>query len=342
MLGIKEYLPNRLAASPVARMAAVAASIAAAMAATMAAASPANGTVTQGSATALATTRIQHLLNSPINGKVNLPAGTFTIRPDLQLSRGVQVIGHNTTLKVAGGSGNYHAVLSGTTPATNLSGLSITGVTFDENTTHNPVRQSSALFHGQERWVIVVGAGSGISIHGNSFTGTDGLNSIVTGGATRDVSITGNTFSVTNARGHDHSTIYTSGTYTTIADNSFRGTGLFDSAAVETHGSHATIRGNRISGYYRGANIVSSYTIFSGNEVLAAGNPVALWSVQAPGLRQVTVAGNLLQRDLPYWKRVYAHFGATFPSAKYTRIVIRNPTSTYPFYDIVVKANRSQ
>jgi hypothetical protein len=321
-------------------MAAVAVSIAAAIAATMGAASPANAAGTRGSATSLATTRIQHLLDSPVHGKVDLPSGTFTIRPDLQLSRGVQIIGHNTTLKVAAGSGNYRAVLSGATPTTNLSGLSISGVTFDQNTAHNPVRQSSALFHGQPRWVIVVVAGSGISIHGNSFTGTDGLNSIVTGGATRDVTITGNTFSVSNAHGHDHSTIYTSGTGTAIVYNSFHGTGLFDSAAIETHGSHATIKGNRISGYYRGANIVSSYTTFSGNEVRAAGNPVALWSVQAPGLTHVTVAGNLLARNLPYWKQVYAHFGASLPPAKYRQMVIRNPTSKYPFHDIVVKGNR--
>lgn len=340
MFAIRKFTTDHLAVRQVTRMAAVAASIPAAVTATMMAASPANASGTQGSATALATTRIQHLLDTPVDGKVELPPGTFTIRPDLHLSRGVKIIGHNTTLKIAAGSGSYRAVLSGTTSATDLSGLSITGVTFDQNTAHNPVRQSSALFHGQPRWVIVVVAGSGISIHGNSFTGTDGLNSIVTGGGTRDVTITGNTFSVSNARGHDHSTIYTSGTGTTIARNTFHGTGLFDSAAVETHGSHATIKGNRISGYYRGANIVSSYTTFSGNEVRGAGNPVALWSVQAPGLTHVTVAGNLLARNLPYWKQVYAHFGASLPPAKYRQMVIRNPTSTHPFYDIVVHGNR--
>lgn len=318
----------------------VAACIAAAITATIAAASPANAAGGPGSATALATARIQHLLDTPVDGKAELPPGTFTIRPDLQLSRGVQIIGHNTTLKIAAGSGNYRAVLSGTTPATNLSGLSITGVRFDQNTAHNLVRQGSALLHGQPRWVIVAAVGSGISIRGNSFTGTDGLNSIVMGGGTRNVTITGNTFAVSNARGHDHSTIYTAGTGTTIAHNGFRGTGLFDSAAIETHGSNATIRGNRISGYYRGANIVSSYTTFSGNEVRAAGNPVALWAVQAPGLTHVTVAGNLLARDPTYWKRVYAHFGASLPPARYRQMVIRNPTSSYPFYDIVVQGNR--
>lgn len=339
MYEIRKYLSEHFPVRPAIRMAAVAVPLAAAMTATMAAAPPAHAAGTRGTATALATARIQHLLDSPVNGNVRLPSGTFNVRPGLHLYRGVQITGHNTTLRVATGSGDYRALLTGATPTTDLSGLSITGVTFDQNTAQNPVRKSSALFHGQPRWVIVMQAGSHMSIRGNRFVGTDGLNSIVTGGATKDVTITGNEFSVTNVRGHDHSTIYTDGVRTTVTANRFHGASLFDSAAVETHGSYVSIKGNRISGYYRGTNIVSSSTTFSGNKVIAAGNPVALWSMVPPGLTQVTVIGNRLNRDLPHWQRVYAHFGSVFPSARYTQMVIRNPTSTYPFHDIVVSGN---
>src|ERR1035438_10266898 len=75
------------------------------------------------------TAQIQALLNSPVNGVVNLPSGTFTISPSLQLNQGEAIIGHNTTLTVADSSGDYVAVLSGATATTDLSGLSITGVT---------------------------------------------------------------------------------------------------------------------------------------------------------------------------------------------------------------------
>jgi hypothetical protein len=73
------------------------------------------------------TARIQALLNSPVNGVVNLPTGTFTISPSLQLKQGEAIVGHNTTLTVAASSGDYVAVLAGATSATDLSGLSITG-----------------------------------------------------------------------------------------------------------------------------------------------------------------------------------------------------------------------
>ena len=59
-----------------------------------------------------ATARIQSLLNNPVSGTVNLPRGTFTVRPDLVLHQGERIVGHHTTLKVASGSGNYAAVLA--------------------------------------------------------------------------------------------------------------------------------------------------------------------------------------------------------------------------------------
>jgi hypothetical protein len=47
-------------------------------------------------------------------------------------------------------------MLSGTSTATTLSGLTITGVTFDQNTMGNPIRQVSALYGGYPRFVILV------------------------------------------------------------------------------------------------------------------------------------------------------------------------------------------
>jgi hypothetical protein len=47
-------------------------------------------------------------------------------------------------------------MLSGTSTATTLSGLTITGVTFDQNTMGNPIRQVSALYGGYPPFVILV------------------------------------------------------------------------------------------------------------------------------------------------------------------------------------------
>jgi hypothetical protein len=61
-----------------------------------------------------------------------------------------------------------------------------------------------------------------------------------------------------------------------------------------------------------------------------------LWSVVAPGLTDVRVTDNTLNRDLPYWTRV---LGAATPSW-YTQKVIRDTTSTFPFRRITIHGNR--
>jgi len=69
-------------------------------------------------ATVDSTARIQALLDNPVNGVVNLPSGTFTIRPALRLQQAETIVGHNTTLTVAASSGDYAAVLQGASPGT--------------------------------------------------------------------------------------------------------------------------------------------------------------------------------------------------------------------------------
>jgi hypothetical protein len=291
----------------------------------------------KGNTPAPATARIQALLNAPVNNRVNLPPGTFTIEPTLQLSRGVRIVGHHTTLKVASRAGDYKAILSAATPVTSLSGLSITGVTFDQNTAGNPVTRASALFQGKPRFVIWAPAGSRITITGNRFAGLDGVDAIVTGGATSNVTVSKNVFQASNPLGHDTSTIYTSGTGTTISDNTMAGRSMRASAAIEVHGSRVKATGNRIRGYLKAINVVAAQTNFSGNDVTGALNPVDLWSIAAPGLTDVTITNNYLGRNLRYWSGIY---GASMPAGKYTRMVVRDPSSKFPFTNIKISGNR--
>ena len=292
------------------------------------------------SSAATTTARIQALLDSPVNGTVNLPPGTFTIKPGLALHRGERVVGHHTTLRIAPGAGDYAAVLVGATAATDLSGLAITGVTFDQNTAGNPVRDNARLFNGAPRFVVLISSGTGITIRNNKFIGSDNIDTIVTGGGTRNVSISGNAFKTSNTKVHDHSTIYTGGTGTAIKNNTFTGRDLVDSAAIEVHGDQASITGNRVRGYYKAANIVASDTIFTGNHVSAAANPVDLWSVAPKALRNVTITGNVLGRNLPHWAKVLRNLGGSLPSARFTRQVVRDAHSTLSFHNIKVDGNR--
>src|SRR5260370_6270959 len=116
-----------------------------------------------------ATARIQALLDQPVNGVVRRPSGTFTVRPALRLRQGETIIGNHTPLRVAAGSGNYLAMLAGASQSTDLSGLSITGVIFDQNAPANPIASVPALYHGWPRFVILVTRGSGINIGGDTF-----------------------------------------------------------------------------------------------------------------------------------------------------------------------------
>jgi hypothetical protein len=291
------------------------------------------------SAAPSATARIQSLLNNPVSGTVNLPRGTFTVRPDLVLNQGERIVGHHTTLKVASGSGNYAAVLAGATTATNLSGLTITGVTFDQNASGNPISDAAALYNGKPRFVVRILLGSDIKIVNDRFIGTDNVNTVVTGGGTSGVTISGNVFKTINTPLHDHSSIYTSGTGTVISDNTLIGTAAYYSAAIEVHGDRVRITGNHVSGYFRGANIVASDATFTGNHVSGAGSPVDLWSVAPTALHNVTVTGNVLNRNLPGWRAIVQRLGLRMPAAIYTQQVIRDATSTLHFQNITVHGN---
>lgn len=347
MSGTKEFQTGSNATRGALRRAAkyaIASSVTAGVFLSVAALAPAAQAATAQAATsspAKATARIQALLDSPAGGTVNLPHGTFTVRPTLRLQHGEQIVGHGTTLRVASGSGNYSAVLTGATASTDLSGLAITGVTFDQNASGNPIRSSAKLVNGKPRFVVLIGSGTGIKITNDKFIGSDNLNTIVTGGGTRNVTISGNVFKTRNVLLHDHSTIYTSGTSTVISNNTLIGRAAYHCAGIEVHGDSVRVTGNHVRGYYRGANIVASDATFEGNHISGAANPVDLWSVAPTALHNVTVTGNVLNRNLPYWHHVLAHYGVHMPPAKYLRQVIRDTASTLLFHNIAVHGNQS-
>jgi hypothetical protein len=290
-----------------------------------------------------ATAQIQSLLDNPVAGLVNLPAGTFSVRPVLVLQSGVKIVGHGTTLQVASGSGNYDAVLAGATPGTDLSGLSITGVTFDQNAAGNPMASvtAAALYQGFPRFVVLISKGTGISLTGDTFANADNVNTIVSGSATSNVTISNDAFTnTTDAPMHDHSSIYTSGTATTITGNTFTGNAAY-ATAIEVHGDGATITANTVTGYYKAANIDASDVTFTGNKVTAAANPVDLWSTAPAATANVTVSGNVLNINRAYWTSVLHNMGRVIPASAITQQVIRDAASTLPFTSITITANTS-
>jgi hypothetical protein len=296
------------------------------------------------------TASIQHLLDNPVNGVVNLPyrpaSNPLLIRPGLTIPRGEVINGNGTTLKVMDNSGDYRAVLSA--PAsTDLSGLTISNVVFDQNSAGNPISgpctasaTANCLSPASPRFVLALLGGTGITVTQDTFINTNNTNTVVTGSATHNVTVSDNTFATSDAPWHDHSSVYTSGVNTQIYGNAFYGNAAV-AAAVEVHGSQVNINQNRISGYYRGVNIVASNTIFTNNSVYEAANIVDLFSVTAPNLHNVAITQNRIQLDLAYWGPVMQSLGRSMPPRQYTQFVIYDATSTYPFLNISVSGNTS-
>nr|WP_133999184.1 hypothetical protein [Streptomyces sp. 846.5] len=293
---------------------------------------------------------IQQLLSNPVNGVVNLPyrppSNPFIIRPGLTIPRGELINGGGTTLRVMNNYGNYRAVL--TAPAsTDLSGLTIRGVVFDQNSSGNQISGTCAstasgncLSPASPRFVLALLSGTRITITGDVFVNTNNTNTIVTGSATHNVIVSYDTFSTVDTPWHDHSSVYTSGTGTEIYGNTFNGNAAV-AAAIEVHGDQVNISSNKISGYYRGVNIVASDTTLSNNYVYTSANVVDLWSITAPSLHNVTITQNSIQLDLAYWRQVMQSLGRSMPASTYTQFVIYDANSTYPFTSITISGNKS-
>ncbi|MEZ0092454.1 hypothetical protein [Streptacidiphilus sp. EB129] len=296
------------------------------------------------------TSYIQQLLNNPVNGVVNLPyrapSNPFIIRPVLTIPRGELINGGGTTLKVMANYGNYRAVL--TAPATtDLSGLTIRGVVFDQNSSGNPISGTCAsaasvncLSPASPRFVLDMLSGTGITITSDVFVNTNNTNTIVTGSGTHSVILSYDTFSAIDTPWHDHSSVYTSGTGTEIYGNTFNGNAAV-AAAIEVHGDQVNISSNKISGYYRGINIVASDTTLSNNYVYSAANVIDLFSVTAPSLHNVTITQNSIQLNPAYWRQVMQSLGRAMPAPAYTQFVIYDAISTYPFTNITIYGNKS-
>lgn len=293
---------------------------------------------------------IQQLLNNPVNGVVNLPyrpsSNPFMIKPGLTIPRGELINGGGTTLKVMDNSGNYRAVLTAP-PTTDLSGLTVRGVVFDQNSSGNPISgtctstaSGDCLSPASPRLVLALLSGTGITITKDVFVNSNNTNTLVTGSATHNVIVSYDTFSTIDAPWHDHSSVYTSGTGTEIYGNTFNGSATV-AAAIEVHGDQVNISSNKISGYYRGFNIVASDTNLSRNYVYTAANVVDLWSITAPGLHNVAIRQNSIQLNLAYWRQVMHTLGRTMPAPAYTQFVIYDATSKYPFANITISGNTS-
>jgi hypothetical protein len=234
----------------------------------------------------------------------------------LKVAAGVKITADpGVVFKVKNNNGNYKAILGGTTSSTDLSGLVVQGVTFDQNTSGNAVSDVRTLYvDGTQRFCILVGVGSIIRVRDCTFQNIDGLNTIYAGGpAMKDVRIQDCEFDLVgdSPTWHDHSTLYLSCDGLTITGNKFRG--IFGSpgatTAIETHGPSQVVTSNRVEGYKIGANITgitklgNDGVIVSANVIRNALIGIQLWSYTGTngGLRDCVVTDNVINLTRDSW-----------------------------------------
>ena len=234
----------------------------------------------------------------------------------LKVAPGVKITADpGVTIKVKNNNGNYKSMLGGTVAGSDLSGLVVEGVTFDQNTPNNVVSNVASYYvDGSQRFCILAGIGSGITIKDCKFINIDGLNTLYLGGsAMKDVRVQDCEFDLvgTSPARHDHSTIYTTCDGQTITGNKFRGVlgGYGAVTAIETHGSSQVVTDNRIDGFQIGMNI-TGITDIGNDGVLVQGNTIynALigiqlwsWSGTNGGLKNVHLDNNIIRLNRDAW-----------------------------------------
>jgi hypothetical protein len=169
-----------------------------------------------------------------------------------------------------------------------VSGAIVSGLTFDANSSHNPIDPtpfqtpacapnvtSACPLEVNPRFSLDIGWGNDIQITQNTFENANGLNTLYVNGLHDRVTVTNNVFAGIgqNSPPHDHSSIYVTsrnvdalgnvfGT-TEIAHNQMTGAGVAATTAIETHGSYTNVHDNTVTSYQKGFNIGGANTTSS-------------------------------------------------------------------------------
>ena len=240
---------------------------------------------------------------SAVQSTVNIPSGIFVVNPhvsQITICSNLTVTGAGT-IKVASGAGDYDVIFAPSTPSTTVHDFTIEKISIDQNADGNSTSTiSSATGYAQAILRIFVGAN--ITVR-NVNASVSGVNSIdINGVNVSGVVVNGNAF-VFHKRAaqppFDNSTVYIDATSYTVSNNIFSST-LSDSAvtAVEVHTGTGAIRGNVISFYQNGMNIVDTQqSQVAGNTITSAQNGILLWAVSSSGMNGANVTGNSITID---------------------------------------------
>ena len=230
----------------------------------------------------------------------------------------------DSIIKLADKQGNYHSVLAGETPQSDLSNFSMYDLTIDSNGTNNPVASDADFNQHRFRYAVGIFGGAKISIVRCKFIDQSNVNVITVNGeeSVADVSINNNIFEQIGGgiNDYDHSTIYGHGKRMQISNNTFsskNGAGTNGArTAIETHGDEYIVKENVISGFTYGMNITgyaksSKNQSITDNVIKDALIGILIWSYSYdgnttnPSLENCTIANNKISLNVNDWRRLW-------------------------------------
>jgi hypothetical protein len=141
---------------------------------------------------------------------------------------------------------------------------------------------------------------------------------------------------------YDNSTVFLEVYNATVTNNTFTaaaGSGAM--TAIEIHGGPAVAKGNVITGFCGGVNVVCSYAIqagspsgnmlIQGNTITGANFGVLFWSDAGMTLRNVTVTGNKIHLSNADWDAYWSAGVAPIPSetGTFDTLTVTNNSITF-------------
>jgi hypothetical protein len=295
---------------------------------------------------------------TPSAGTVYFPAGTYSItgttgaanlKRILTLTGGITLRGESRTtsvIKPSAATGTFFTIFGGASTGTDLSGLMITDLGFDQSA-DAVASPSTMVADNNYRAVCVVYTGSYVTYTRCRVSSANAVWSFAVNSATAsDITVTDCLFDTygSSSAFHDSSAIYASASRMIIRGNIFdavTSSPLGAITAIETHGDGQVVQGNVATGFYRLANITGVGVVGSvgiavvGNTVTKAGIGVQLWANVFAGLtggaalRNVIISGNTIDIDYDRWTAI------TGPKAG----VLLDQTSDYGISDLIITDN---
>lgn len=202
-----------------------------------------------------------YLVNAPTTGAIILPIASGQKR---------NIVGNGATIKIVNNSRQYTSIFGSNTTTDDLSGLTVDGVIFDQNSANNVFPASgNVLLYGH--CTVCVRNGSEINLRNNLIQNIVTTNSFYLNGNDGSGAVNVDHVYVANNRWvnvggsgtpQDHSTIYVHGDDFIIQEN--YGEGAFlgatgTAAFIETHGTRQSVFDNVAKNFEGFANITGIY-----------------------------------------------------------------------------------